>query len=153
MNELFKIMRGVLRAAGESPEVAEAAAIAAWRRVAGSELLPNAVPFRLYRKTLIVAVPDATWQKQLETMASQMIFSVNRLLGEGLVTYIEFRVDPGTVEAARGPRIEAVDRETMEADALQAIDPELYAAAEAIHDPELRRHFLVAAGMNLKREH
>ena len=73
MNELFKIMRGVLRAAGESPEVAEAAVSAAWRRVAGPELLPNAVPFRLYRKTLVVAVPDATWQRQLEAMSGQMI--------------------------------------------------------------------------------
>jgi hypothetical protein len=152
MNELFKIMRGVLRAAGESPEVAEAAVIAAWRRVAGPELLPNAVPFRLYRKTLIVAVPDATWQRQLEAMSGQMIFSLNRLLGEGLVTYIEFRIDPDTVETARGPRVEMVDRETVEADALQAVGPELYAAAEAIHDLELRHHFLVAAGMNLKRE-
>jgi hypothetical protein len=152
MNDLFKIMRGVLRAAGESEEVAEVTAFAAWRRVAGPEMLPNAVPFRLYRKTLVVAVPDATWQRQLENMAAQLVFSLNRVMGQGLVTFIEFRIDPETVEAARGPRVEPVDRETFEADALQAVDNELYAAAQAIQDPELRHHFLVAAGTNLKRE-
>jgi hypothetical protein len=151
MIDLFKIMRGVLRAAGESPEVAEAAALAAWRRVAGEHLFEHAVPFRLHNKMLIVAVADATWQRQLEAMSGQMIFSLNRLLGQGLVTYIEFRIDPETVEKTRGSRTEPIDRETFEADALQAVDPELYAAAEAIHDPELRHHFLVAAGSNLKR--
>lgn len=153
MNELFKIIPAVLRAAGESGEVAEAAAMAAWRRVAGEKLLPHAVPFRLYRKTLIVAVTDATWQRQLESMAGQLVFGLNSLLGQAVVTFIEFRIDPATVELVRGPRAEPpIDRELLEADALLAAGSELHRAAEAISDLELRHRFLVAAGVNLSRE-
>ncbi|MEO6391555.1 MAG: DciA family protein [Pyrinomonadaceae bacterium] len=153
MNELFKIIPAVLRAAGESGEVAEAAAMAAWRRVAGENLLPHAVPFRLYRKTLIVAVTDVTWQRQLESMAGQLIFGLNSLLGQAVVTFVEFRIDPVTVELARGPRAEPpIDRELLEADALLAAGNELHRAAEAISDLELRHRFLVAAGVNLSRE-
>src|ERR687893_58405 len=62
MEELIQSLPKLLRAAGEAEEVAEAAAMVAWRRVAGEALRGCAVPFRLYRKTLIVAVADTTWQ-------------------------------------------------------------------------------------------
>ena len=66
-------------------------------------LRAQAVPFRLYRKTLVVAVADATWQKQLEAMSGQLLFRLNSLLGQAIVTYIEFRIDPKTVRAERPP--------------------------------------------------
>ena len=69
MDELFKALPQLLRAAGESAEVSEAAAFAAWRRVAGEAMRGSAVPFRLYNKTLVIAVPDATWRKQLEQVS------------------------------------------------------------------------------------
>src|SRR5919205_3937804 len=101
MDDLIRALPKLLRAAGETEEVMEAAALVAWRRVAGPELSRQAVPFRLYRKTLIVAVADATWQKQLEAMSGQLLFRINSLLGQAVVTYIEFRIDPATVRAER----------------------------------------------------
>src|SRR5918997_4050501 len=101
MDDLIRALPKLLRAAGETEEVLEAAALVAWRRVAGSELSRQAVPFRLYRKTLIVAVADSTWQRQLEAMSGQLLFRLNSLLGQAVVTYIEFRLDPKTVAAAR----------------------------------------------------
>src|SRR5919107_3574000 len=101
MDDLFRAIPKLLRAAGESEEVFEAAACAAWRRVAGEGVRGCAVPFRLYRKTLVVAVPDAAWQKQLEAVSGQLLFRLNSILGQALVTYIEFRIDPRTVAVAR----------------------------------------------------
>src|SRR5919197_4393903 len=104
MDDLFRALPELLRAAGEVEEVAEAAALVAWRRVAGEGLRAQAVPFRLYRKTLVVAVADATWQKQLEPMSGQLLFRLNSLLGQAVVTFIEFRIDPKTVNAERARR-------------------------------------------------
>src|ERR687889_2581987 len=101
MDDLFRAIPKLLRAAGESEEVFEAAACAAWRRVAGEGVRGLAVPFRLYRKTLVVAVADATWQKQLEAISPQLIFRLNSLLGQAIVTYLEFRIDPQTVGRER----------------------------------------------------
>src|ERR687884_749612 len=101
MDDLIRTLPKLLRAAGETEEVLEAAAFVAWRRVAGEGLRAQAVPFRLYRKTLVVAVTDATWQKQLEPMSGQLLFRLNSLLGQAVVTFIEFRVDPKTVQAER----------------------------------------------------
>src|SRR5918911_1752111 len=101
MDDLFQALPKILHAAGESEEVSEAAAFAAWRRVAGEALRGSAVPFRLYRKTLVVSVPDATWRKQLEQMSPQLLFRLNSLLGQAVVTYVEFRVDPQTVNGER----------------------------------------------------
>ena len=97
MDDLFQALPKLLRAAGEAEEVLEAAAFAAWRRAAGEGLRGCAVPFRLHRKTLVVSVPDATWRKQLEGVSPQLVFRINSLLGQALVTFIEFRVDPKTV--------------------------------------------------------
>ncbi len=146
MDDLFRALPGLLRAAGEAEEVAEAAALAAWRRVAGEPLRDQAVPFRLYRKTLTVAVADTTWQKQLGQMSGQLLFRLNSLLGQPLVTYIEFRVDPQTVRSERarlrGRELDPVAQEQRALHCARAVQD----AARAIHDEELRRRFLLAAG-------
>jgi hypothetical protein len=151
MDELFKALPQLLRAAGESEEVSEAVAFAAWRRVAGEAMRGNAVPFRLYKKTLVVAVPDVTWRKQLEHVSPQLIFRLNSLLGQALVTYVEFRVDPQTVgrERARARRTQ-YERLVEEESALRRAE-ELDDAADAIHDDDLRRRFLLAAGSCMNR--
>jgi hypothetical protein len=153
VDDLIRTLPKLLRAAGEMEEVAEAAARVAWRRVAGSALRRQAVPFRLYRKTLIVAVADATWQKQLEAMSGQLLFRLNSLLGQAVVTYIEFRIDPKTVHAERAALLsQEIDREDQERRALRcSASGELLAAARAIQDEDLRRRFLLAAGSCIDR--
>ena len=151
MEELIRLLPNVLRAADNAQEVLEAAAMAAWRRVAGEGLREHAVPFRLYEKTLIVAVADANWRKQLEGMSRKLLFRINSMLGQAVVTYIEFRVDPQTVGKLRDAiyRQEA-EREDQEQRAMDSAT-ELFAAAEIIKDENLRRKFLLAAGSCLER--
>ena len=152
MDELIQSLPKLLRAAGEAEEVLEAAAFVAWRRAAGEGVRAAAVPFRLYRKTLVVAVPDQTWQKQLEKISGQLLFRVNSLLGQALVTFIEFRVDPRTVQAERDRlRLHAASQATDEDHALRRSN-ELRPAASAIRDETLRRRFLIAAGSYLNAQ-
>ena len=94
MNQLIKSLPTILRAAGDSAEVAEAAAIAAWKHAAGDGLKDHAVPVKLENRTLTVAVADAIWQKQLNSMRGQLLFRVNTILGQPLVGAIEFVIDP-----------------------------------------------------------
>ena len=152
MDDLFQSLPKLLRAAGESEEVLEAASFAAWRRVAGEALRGCAVPFRLFNKRLIVSVPDTTWRKQLEQVSPQLVFRLNSLLGQALVTFVEFRVDPQTVgrERARMRRTQ-YERLVEEERALLRAN-ELDDAASAIHDEDLRRRFLLAAGSCLNRK-
>jgi len=146
MDDLIRALPKLLRAAGDAEEVAEAAAKAAWRHVAGETLRGCAVPFRLYRKTLTVAVPDVTWKRQLETVSGQLLFRLNSVLGQALVTFIEFRVDAPTVREERARLRQAeVITEAQEERAIERAG-DLRAAAAAIRDEALRRRFLVAAG-------
>jgi hypothetical protein len=146
MDDLIRALPNLLRAAGDAEEVAEAAAMVVWRRVAGEALRGQAVPFRLHRKLLVVAVPDTAWQKQLEQISGQLIFRLNSLLGQAIVTYIEFRVDPATVRAERARIGRAdFDRAEHERRALQHAR-QFAEAADAIQDEDLRRRFLLAAG-------
>jgi predicted nucleic acid-binding Zn ribbon protein len=94
MNQLIKSLPDILRAAGDSEEVAEAAAIAAWKHAAGDGLKGHAVPLKLKDRTLTVAVADAIWQKQLHLMRGQLLFRVNTILGQPIVSAIEFVIDP-----------------------------------------------------------
>src|SRR5215212_3878147 len=126
MDDLIRTLPKLLRAAGEAEEVMEAAALVAWKRVAGEGLRMQAVPFRLYRKTLIVAVADVTWQKQLEAMSGQLLFGLNSLLGQAVVTYIEFRIDPKTVRARRAAfRAKATNRLDQERRALKSVSGDI----------------------------
>lgn len=152
MDDLIRSLPKLLRAAGETEEVCEAVAMVAWRKVTGEALRGQAVPFRLYRKTLVVAVPDTTWQKQLEAMSGQLLFRLNSLLGQAVVTFIEFRVDPKTVQKERAAHaLKETDREQQEQRALEKASGQLSRAADAIHDEQLRHRFLVAAGSCIDR--
>ena len=152
MDDLIRTLPKLLRAAGEMEEITEAAAIIAWRRVAGTALRGQAVPFRLYRKTLVVAVADTTWQKQLEAMSGQLLFRLNSLLGQAVVTFIEFRIDPKTVRAERATaEVQETNRIEQERRALRSVSGEISTAATAIHDEDLRRRFLLAAGSCIDR--
>jgi hypothetical protein len=144
MNQLIKSLPGVLRAAGDSAEVAEAAAIAAWKHAAGDGLKEHAVPLKLEHRTLRVAVVDMIWQKQLHSMRGQLLFRVNSILGQPVVSAIEFEIDPKLFKTRteQPPPEVPLDNE---------VPLELWSAANAIHDKELRKSFLKTAMTALRR--
>lgn len=145
MNQLIKSLPEVLRAARDSTEVAEAAAIVAWKHAAGDGLKEHAVPLRLEHRTLRVAVIDTIWQKQLHSMRGQLLFRVNSILGQPVVSAIEFEINPklfkARTEQPSQPE-ELLDNE---------VPLELWSAANAIHDKELRKNFLKTAMTALRR--
>ena len=146
MNQLIKSLPNVLRAAGDSAEVAEAAAIAAWKHAAGDGLKGHAVPVKLEDRTLIVSVADAIWQKQLHSMRGQLLFRLNSILGQPVVGAIEFVIDPKLF-------VPPVEQQKEEEEPLDNEVPlELWSAANAIHDKQLRRSFLKTATLSLKRK-
>lgn len=134
----------IIRAAGDDPQVIEAAAMAAWKNAAGEGLRSHAQPLALSGQTMIVAVRDAAWQKQLGYLKAELLFRINNLLGRPLVTDIELRIDsqlkPSSTNAPR-----SYDKLT-ESD----VSPELLSAARAIEDEQLSQKFLRAAVTTLK---
>lgn len=146
MNQLIKSLPGVLRAAGDSMEIAEAAAIAAWKHAAGDGLKEHAVPLKLENRTLIIAVADTIWQKQLTSMRGQLLFRINSILGKPLVGALIFFVDPKHAKPH-------VDRTAQTEEPLDNEVPlELWSAANAIKDKELRRKFLKTALLALRHK-
>ena len=145
MNQLIKSLPGVLRAAGDSAEVAEAAAIAAWKHAAGDGLKQHALPVKLENRTLRVAVVDPIWQRQLHLMRGQLLFRINSILGQPVVSSIEFEVDAKLFKA----RTEQPQQPEQPLD--NEVPLELWSAANAIHDKELRRSFLKTAMAALRR--
>ena len=145
MDELIKSMPKVLHAVGYSTEVVEAAAIAAWKHAAGEGLRNHAVAIKLDEQTLVVAVRDAIWQKQLTTMKRQLLFRVNAILGQPLLNNIELLIDPNAVIIAQPEKLESAEILDNE------VPLELWSAASAIHDKELRQKFLIAAVGALRR--
>ena len=68
----------------------------------GRRLEQSCVPIQLRDQKLVVVVEDNIWKKQLEQMRGQLLFRLNSVLGQALVTSIELRVDPKTLAASRG---------------------------------------------------
>jgi Dna[CI] antecedent, DciA len=145
LTDLLMLVPQMLRHAGDSDEVREQAVFAAWLVAVGGPIRKITAPVRLERKTLIVAVPDATWRSQLMSMRGQALFKLNSLLGAPLVTTIEYVVNPDLLV-----RETAIPHEvTFTAPEEQALP--LRAQADRIADPEIRATFLRAAGKCLER--
>ncbi len=146
-------MPKVLRETGESEALREPLVFAAWKRIAGENLERNTAPVGLDKKRLIVAVPDEIWKRHLENLSGQMIFKLNSLLGEEVVTFIEFRVDGKHFSAGReAQERKAAERLNFDRRSQEELTPRLREAADSIEDPELRELFLQAAGNCLVRK-
>jgi len=144
MDDLFTILSGILRLIGDEPEVAQAAAIAAWKKAAGDGLKQHAVPLRLAEGKLVVAVADAVWQKQLGAMKDQLIYRTNSIIGQPLVKVVELIVDPDLTKPSQQPKN---DEDSLD----NQVPLELWSAASAISDKELRQKFMRAASSALRR--
>jgi hypothetical protein len=147
MIDLLKLLPILLRKAGDSEEARENAVLAAWIGAVGPQLRQVSAPLRLERKTLIIAVANATWQTQLHKMRGQILFKLNSLLGAPTVTTLEFVINPSMITQASGPPQQ-----------IQFVAPEKHAQtlrqnAEGIPNPELREVFLRAAGKCLDRRY
>jgi aspartyl-tRNA(Asn)/glutamyl-tRNA(Gln) amidotransferase subunit C len=98
MESLFNTLPALLKRLPDVPEVRRAVVFAAWRRTAGEELRERAKPLSIESRRLRVAVPDKNWQRQLESLAPQLLFKLNTLLEDSVVDYIEFVIDPAAFE-------------------------------------------------------
>jgi len=146
MDSLIKALPAILKASGAPEEVAEAACFALWKRAVGEGLGNHAVPLQLRDQKLVVAVEDNLWKKQLEQMRGQLLFRLNAVLGQAVVTSIDVRVDPKSLAMSRAPahglKKAAVD---------YAVPAELIGVAAGIEDAGLRRAFLGAATSSIRR--
>lgn len=143
MIDLTALLPKLLRANGAN---AELAVKLAWSKAAGAGLRRETMPVRLVSKTLIVAVADPIWQKQLQHMSAELIFRINNLLQGNLIDTIEFRVDAGALKSNPPPN-RASEKEPTN----QPAPTELLFAASAIADEELRARFVRAAQNCIER--
>ena len=143
MEELIKTLPTILRSIGDDPEVATALAITAWKRAAGDGLRQHAVPVNLQDGTLVVAVADAVWQKQMRPMLKELIYKTNTILGQPVVKQVELIVDAKIVN----PRPRSPGGRQVQA----KVPEEILSAASAIADVELREKFIRAAAGTLAR--
>lgn len=153
MQDLFRALPKLIKEFEDTPEVREAVVFAAWRRIAGDSLSDHTVPYRLYNKHLIIAVADKMWKRHLEELSGQMIFKLNSVLGQPVVTFIEFRIEAAVLseERAKHHKQTLSDEELREI-ALDEVTPQLRHSADAITDDNLRYQFLLAAGSCLARK-
>ena len=153
MQDLFRSLPKLLKEYEDTPEVREAVVFAAWRNIAGDSLSEHTIPFRLYNKHLIIHVADNMWKRHLETLSGQMIFKLNSVLGQAIVTFIEFRIAEETfaAERAKQKKSQLTDQQLKEI-ALEEVTPKLRHSADAIKDDNLRYQFLLAAGSCLARK-
>ena len=142
MIDVARLLPKLLNATGANPEMVEIAAKIAWTRAAGDGLRRHAIPFRLFRKTLVVSVADLIWQKQMQSMSTELISRINKLLGRAVVEDIEFRIDPATVELVRA---NSQTRRSSPDKVNGPIPDELISAASEIADEDLRERFIRAA--------
>ena len=143
MNAFLSTLPTVIEAIDASDEVRDAFVFATWRRVAGGQVSDRTEPLAIEGKRLIVAVADRTWKRNLETLASQLVFKLNTSLGKPLVDYIEFRIAPDALSRVGEVVAELVD------DVPAPV--EVSVSARKIRDSTLRDTVLKAAANCLAR--
>ncbi len=73
----------------------EELAKAAWRAAVGKRLADRTTALALVRSRLVIEVEDALWQRQLHGLRRQILDKLERVVGQGIVSELEFRVARG----------------------------------------------------------
>ena len=115
------------RSSNAAPVIdSEQVACAAWARAVGARLAKHTHTAKLVRGRLVVEVEDETWKRNLFSLSRHVMRNLEKFIGPGIVTDIEFRVLP--------PR-----REPQRAQTLDLSLPVTADEADGIEDPVLRR--------------
>ena len=70
----------------------EQLACSAWPIAVGRTIANRTVAHALVRTKLVVQVEDATWQRQLWTLRTQILKRLTETLGRPIITEVEFRI-------------------------------------------------------------
>ncbi|HEV7698930.1 MAG TPA: DciA family protein [Pyrinomonadaceae bacterium] len=141
MEQLFAALPSVLKELGPNADVTEQIVFAAWIKVAGEMLNNRTKPIQYFENRLVVAVEDQNWQRNLESLAPEMVAKLNAATGHGTVKFVEFRIDKRAVTRSRN---------SEPLPSVAALPDSLQTAADGIADEQLRRSFLEAAAAYLK---
>jgi predicted nucleic acid-binding Zn ribbon protein len=76
----------------------EERARAAWRMAAGKYAADHTRATSLVRGALIVEVEDIVWQRQLARLKPQLLGNLAQILGEALITDLDFRPMPRRIQ-------------------------------------------------------
>lgn len=148
MERVFGTIPAVLSGLGVNDGATEAVVFAAWQQAAGELLSERTAPAEYFENRLVIAVEDLTWQRHLEDLAPQMLAKLNGTLGQGMVRFIEFRIDTAVLTSAKSKR----NRKPKGAEKKAPISPSLANAANSIADDSLRESFLNAAAAYLDKQ-
>ena len=145
MKAFFDSLPGVVDAIEASDEVRDAFVFAAWRYVAGERTSERTCPLAVNGKRLSVAVADKTWKRNLESLASQLLFKLNYVLGNSFVDRIDFEIEPDAIDFA------PTDAKTRSDVSIDLLPPEVMVSARSIGNEVLRETLLRAAANCLAR--
>lgn len=146
MEQLFGAIPDALKALGRNAEVEQAVVFAAWTRCAGGLLNERTKPMEFFENRLVVAVEDKMWRRHLEELSPELLARVNGQLGNGLIRYIEFRVQPNIFGNLRRTDLSCGELSVKE------VPPSINLAAQRITDLRVRKAFLEAAAEYLARQ-
>lgn len=108
---------------------------AVWPAAVGKRLASRTGPVKLYGRKMVVEVEDAIWQKQLTTMAGQILAKLHSISDSNLVESIEFRVGA----PRRAPQVALSSDGTLD-------------RADGIADPIFRQLYLASRAQSERDE-
>ncbi len=119
MEELFGAFLNLLGPLRDDERILSAVVFAAWRKAAGKQLSERAKPLQFRHKRLTIAVENESWRSNLEELSSDILYRLSTVLGHGIVTFLEFRVDM----SAFGAESEAISDLIDKPDAIRELRP------------------------------
>jgi hypothetical protein len=90
---------------------------AAWKLAAGAKIEKHTLATTLVRGTLVIEVGDMIWQRQLYALRHHLLRNLADILGEPLVTDLDFR----PMLQRRGPQIAETPRADGIADPVMSL--------------------------------
>ncbi len=103
---------------------------AVWPAAVGKAIAAHTSRAKLVRRTLVVEVEDAIWQKQLHALTGQILGRLHKLTGSDQIQDVEFRI---AIPRRQPQRADSRDINLLNA-ASQSADE-----ADRIQDPVLKK--------------
>jgi hypothetical protein len=115
----------------ERPLSAEQLACSAWAAAVGKKIAARTRAAKLVRNNLVIEVEDQLWQRNLFVLSRQILASLEKKIGKGIVDNLEFRIVPHRIQPRRAVTSSSLADTAMD-------------EANNIQDPIMRHLYKVA---------
>ncbi len=149
LDSVASVLAGLAHRLGLESKLLETRLHRQWSEIVGQQIAAHTRPDQIRFKKLYVYVQHSVWLQQLTYLKPDLLAKINATAGESLVSDLVLRI--GDFGSDSSPVDQCASEPAQRIEPPPAVQADAAYHAQAVRDPDLRKHFAAVMAQALTR--